>query len=113
MNPSLAQVLQQHADETFPRECVGAILARDGVPVLSLELENVARDPERNFDVSARDYLRAERAAACTGHTVWGFYHSHPHGPAFPSRADQALERHGLKSVILISGAAGDPPRSR
>lgn len=82
--------LIQHAEESYPEECVGALFARNGVLIASLALENAAVDRRRSFEVSAREYLRAEAESERLGATLYGFYHSHPDAPATPSAHDHA-----------------------
>jgi proteasome lid subunit RPN8/RPN11 len=80
----------RHAEQSYPEECVGALFARDGVLVASLALENAAVDRRRSFELSAREYLRAEAEAERLGATLYGFYHSHPDAPSTPSAHDRA-----------------------
>jgi proteasome lid subunit RPN8/RPN11 len=52
-----------------------------------------AENKERRFEISAVDYMKAERFADENNLTLLGVYHSHPDHPAVPSEHDlkQAL----------------------
>jgi proteasome lid subunit RPN8/RPN11 len=117
----LAERIGRHGAETFPHECCGALLGRDGVPeedhpatgsreVLQLfPLVNRRDDSPRNrFAVTARDVLEAEKAARKNGLDVVGWYHSHPDHPARPSQFDR---EHAWPwySYVIVSVMDGKP----
>lgn len=61
------------------------------------------------FFMAAADVRRVEEAAEAEGMHVVGFYHSHPHGNACPSRSD--LE-HALPGFVYVIVAAGGDVRA-
>lgn len=72
-------------------EICGALLAdRTGVVAL-VALENRSAHPHTEFFIAAADIARVERQAERSGHTLAGFYHSHPGGNAVPSARDLEL----------------------
>ena len=95
----LAEKIRAHSAETYPHECCGALLGRDGDvahpeavrEVLALfPLVNRRDDSPRNrFSVTAEDVLEADKTAQAQGLQVIGWYHSHPDHPARPSQYDQ------------------------
>lgn len=96
-NPSLASTIardvltaiEQHARETYPDECCGALIARDGQIVGAVRLPNTtAAGPRRRFRIGPSDYRVAEQQARETDGSLAGFYHSHPDSPARPSQHD-------------------------
>lgn len=95
----------QHAESTYPYECVGLLIGRieddrklveeiytanntwsPDVGLTDTEHEHSLRD---RFYLDPRDYLRADRAARARGLDVVGCYHSHPDHPARPSERDR------------------------
>jgi len=117
----LAERIGQHGAETFPHECCGALLGRDGAigenaagapsrEVLQLfPLVNRRDDSPRNrFAVTAEDVLEAEKAARRDGLDVVGWYHSHPDHPARPSQFDR---EHAWPwySYVIVSVMSGQP----
>jgi [CysO sulfur-carrier protein]-S-L-cysteine hydrolase len=96
---STLEALQAHACETYPDECCGMIVERDGreeaVRVMNIQNELHATDPEQYPRTAAIAYmmgpesapilLAAERGAL----TLRAFYHSHPEHDAYFSAEDK------------------------
>jgi proteasome lid subunit RPN8/RPN11 len=81
--------IRAHGRETFPHECCGAMLGRDGVVQEAFALPNTTDEgPRRRFLVRPDDYRAAEKRAREAGLDLLGFYHSHPDHPARPSQYD-------------------------
>jgi proteasome lid subunit RPN8/RPN11 len=78
-----------HGQETYPHECCGALVGRDGFVTAIVALPNTTDEgPRRRFMVRPSDYQLAERRATELGGELLGFYHSHPDHPARPSQYD-------------------------
>jgi proteasome lid subunit RPN8/RPN11 len=87
--PTVAQAIRQHGQETYPHECCGAMVGRDGRVDAVVALPNTTEEgPRRRFLVRPSDYRLAEQRAASLGSELLGFYHSHPDHPARPSQYD-------------------------
>ena len=81
--------IRQHGQETYPHECCGALVGRDGFVTAIVALPNTTDEgPRRRFMVRPSDYQLAERRATELGGELLGFYHSHPDHPARPSQYD-------------------------
>jgi len=125
ISAELAQQIRQHGAETYPHECCGALLGRDGVdgdsatpggvqlPVREIvalfPLVNRRDDsPHNRFSVTAEDVRDAEKAAREKKLDVVGWYHSHPDHPARPSQYDR---EHAWPwySYVIVSVASGKP----
>jgi proteasome lid subunit RPN8/RPN11 len=109
LQAGVAEAIRAHGSETYPNECCGALIGRDGVVAHTLALPNVTDEgPRRRFRVSDRDYLQCEKRARELGGDLLGFYHSHPDHPARPSQYD--LD-HALPffSYIIVAVRAGTP----
>jgi len=95
MSAELADKIRRHGIETYPHECCGALLGKDGNGegreiVAVLGLANQRDDSPRNrFSVAPRDVIDADKAAQANGLDVVGWYHSHPDHPAKPSEYDR------------------------
>jgi len=89
VTPSIEYAIRAHGQETYPHECCGALLGRDGHVSALVALPNTTEEgPRRRFLVRPTDYREAERRAAELGAELLGFYHSHPDHPARPSQYD-------------------------
>ena len=105
------QAVRRHGEETYPHECCGALVGRDGVVSAVVALPNTTEEgPRRRFLVRAADYQLAERRAIELGGELLGFYHSHPDHPARPSQfdLDHAWPTFAYVIVAVAAGAAGD-----
>jgi proteasome lid subunit RPN8/RPN11 len=81
--------IRAHGQETYPHECCGALVGRDGAVTAIVALPNTTDEgPRRRFMVRPSDYQLAERRATELGGDLLGFYHSHPDHPARPSQYD-------------------------
>lgn len=110
---ALAGRIRAHGVETYPHECCGAILGRDGEAareVLDLmPLANRRDDSPRNrFEVTSEDVRLAEKTARAQNLDLIGWYHSHPDHPARPSEYDRD-HAWPWYSYIIISVQSGQP----
>ena len=89
LDPGVGAAIRRHGEETFPHECCGALIGRDGRVTAAVPLPNTTEEgPRRRFLVRPADYRQAEREASAHGAELLGFYHSHPDHPARPSQFD-------------------------
>ena len=123
ISKELAEGIRRHGAETYPHECCGALLGRDGSiaqgseaagktatrEVLKLHpLVNRRDDSPRNrFAVTPQDVIEVEKAAVAHGLEIVGWYHSHPDHPARPSQYDRdhAWPWYSYVIVSVINGA--------
>jgi proteasome lid subunit RPN8/RPN11 len=108
-----AESIRGHARRSYPEECCGALLGRDGEDGARVsavvEIPNARREARgRHFLVSPRDYLAAERAAESRGLRLLGFYHSHPDHPARPSAVDLGHAWPNLH-YLIVAVDGGEP----
>src|SRR5918994_6025470 len=81
--------IRRHGEETYPHECCGALVGRNGLVAATVPLPNTTEEgPRRRFLVRPADYRLAEQRASELGAELLGFYHSHPDHPARPSQFD-------------------------
>jgi proteasome lid subunit RPN8/RPN11 len=104
------QAIRRHGQETYPHECCGALLGRDGAVIDVAPLPNTTEEgPRRRFLVRPSDYQLAERRATEMGAELLGFYHSHPDHPARPSQYDLDHAWPTFAYIIVaVNGQARD-----
>lgn len=110
-DPEVLAEVRAHGAETYPHECCGALIARQGRMVEAYRLPNsTAAGARRRFLISPSDYRLAEARADAAGGTLAGFYHSHPDHPAEPSAHDLELAWPNFIYLIVSvrAGTAGD-----
>jgi len=99
--------IRAHGVETYPNECCGALIGRDGLVSSTYALPNTTEEgPRRRFLVRPEDYREAERRATAAGGELLGFYHSHPDHPARPSQYDLD-HAWPFFSYVIVSVRAG------
>jgi proteasome lid subunit RPN8/RPN11 len=107
--PGIADAIRAHGVETYPNECCGALIGRDGVVTATYALPNTTEEgPRRRFLVRPDDYRQAEKRAGELGGDLLGFYHSHPDHPAQPSQYDLDHAWPSF-SYIIVSVRSGVP----
>jgi proteasome lid subunit RPN8/RPN11 len=101
--------IRDHGRETYPNECCGALIGRDGRVTEAYALPNTTEEgPRRRFLVRPGDYRAAEAHAEARGGELLGFYHSHPDHPATPSQYDLD-HAWPFFSYVIISVRNGEP----
>src|SRR4051794_7226405 len=105
--------IRAHGQETYPHECCGALVGRDGAVSEIVALPNTTDEgPRRRFMVRPSDYQLAERRATELGGDLLGFYHSHPDHPARPSQYDLDHAWPTFAYVIVnVAGGGADLSR--
>jgi proteasome lid subunit RPN8/RPN11 len=89
LESGIDEAIRAHGVETYPNECCGALIGREGVVTSVYALPNTTEEgPRRRFLVRPSDYREAEKRATDTASELLGFYHSHPDHPARPSQYD-------------------------
>lgn len=106
-------IVHAHASEGFPHEVVG-ILAGDPdthrVTAVSALVNERADSAHNRYKVSGLTLMKAERALEADGHTILGYYHSHPDHPARYSDYDRdhALPNLSYVIVSVLGGVVAD-----
>ena len=111
VSEAVASDIRRHGEDTYPHECCGALVGREGRVAAAVALPNATEEgPRRRFLVRPSDYLLAERRARELGGELLGFYHSHPDHPARPSQydLDHAWPTFAYVIVSVVSRAARD-----
>ncbi len=102
--------MQEHAEKTFPNECCGFMFGEDGserIIVSIMSTKNTRHgDQRRRFEISALDYINAEKYALENNIVLLGVYHSHPNHPAKPSKYDlnQAVPYFSYVIISVMDG---------
>jgi len=111
MTEAVDRAIRAHGEETYPHECCGALVGRDGHVTEIVALPNTTEEgPRRRFLVRASDYRMAESRAAELRGELLGFYHSHPDHPARPSQydLDHAWPTFAYIIVAVATGESRD-----
>jgi proteasome lid subunit RPN8/RPN11 len=99
---SLLRAMLEQARCEVPRESVGLLFGLANRARRLVRLPNVAADARRRFMGEPRALLAALREADEVGDALVALYHSHPRGPARPSRRDLAEARYEVPTIIVV-----------
>ncbi len=109
----------QHLRAALPNEGVGLLAVewseRDGRHIAETRRfypgTNFRASPDR-FELDPLELIAALRDVDRNGWSLGAIVHSHPHGPARPSRTDLD-EAYYPESLMLIASFTSDPPDLR
>lgn len=106
LEPNVRQRILNDAKHTFPDECCGFFFGTEqgeGRLVTDMLIVDNAKegDKRRRFEISPKDYLRAEQYALDHNLTLLGVYHSHPSCPAIPSETDRLAAQPWFSYLIV------------
>lgn len=104
------EIISADALHSFPDECCGFLFGyeEDDQRIVreALVVNNAKEgDKKRRFEITAADYMKAERYALQNGVLLLGVYHSHPLHPAIPSETDR-LSAQPWFSYVIVSVTA-------
>ncbi len=118
IEPSAEKIMNEDAVKAFPDECCGFMygvenadggrVVRVALPVHNSSIEN----RKRRFEISPKDYLKAEKYALENDLQLLGVFHSHPDHPAVPSEHDRVAAQPWF-SYIIISVLKGEVSNTR
>ena len=103
-----------HARAEAPAECCGVLVGAGGRIDQAVAARNVAAGSDgaasaSRFVLNPADHFRVRREARERGLEVVGFYHSHPHSPAWPSERDVAEATYADAACAIVSLAGAVP----
>jgi proteasome lid subunit RPN8/RPN11 len=104
--------LEAWAREGHPFEVCGLLFGRrEGERVEIVDARrcpNAARERAHDrFEIAARDLMAADREALERGLALVGTWHSHPDGPATPSKLDRAAAwPGGVHAIVSVKRSA-------
>jgi len=102
---TLRHELIARAAERPEEEICGLLAGQGGVPRRLLPVTNRLHRADA-FDMDPAELIAAMRDLRESGQALVAIYHSHPHGPAYPSATDVA-ENQYPEAVHVIIGKEG------
>ena len=89
--------------DAAPREACGLLFGTPGRITDWQAVENVAKEPERRFELEPGALFAALRAERAGGPKIQGYWHSHPGGDATPSITDAAMAQPDGKLWLIVA----------
>jgi len=102
LSQSLIDELHQIAGAASPMEACAVLIGTKGHVTSFIHIDNVAADPMHFFDMDTQQLIDAYKEARQLGTPIIGIWHSHPGGPALPSRVDSD-KAYDASLIWLIS----------
>ncbi|MBF0341314.1 MAG: M67 family metallopeptidase [Magnetococcales bacterium] len=99
LSRNLVNKILGHAQRSLPRECVGVLSGSGKEADAWHPLTNIASD-EVSFLADSGEQIRLFRQLRERKRDVVAIYHSHPRGPAEPSRLD--LDLAGYPDALML-----------
>ncbi|MBK9122573.1 MAG: M67 family metallopeptidase [Chloroflexi bacterium] len=107
LTPDVARGIVAQARDNAPNEACGVLLGRAGHAPRRVPLTNIDPSPQTGYAADPSELATALMRAVADGEQLQAIYHSHPNGPAIPSRRDIADWGYP-DSVMLIAGRDRD-----
>lgn len=100
---TIAMALLQQALNAGDKEICGLVGAGTDGALRVIPVRNAAREPERRFDMDARELIDAMKQLRERGERLFAIYHSHPHSAPEPSDTDIAELAHPEVLHLIVS----------
>jgi proteasome lid subunit RPN8/RPN11 len=106
--PESRDIIVKDAIGSFPDECCGFFYGKEdangnrNITDVLVVHNSKEGDKRKRFEISAKDYLKAEQFADEQQLQFLGVYHSHPNHPAIPSEHDR-LSAQPYFSYVIVS----------
>jgi proteasome lid subunit RPN8/RPN11 len=110
LGPGLLEEIVEHAKKCRPHEGCGLLVGRAGASRF-IPMENV-RASSTKYEMDPGQLIVVLRDLRETGEELVAIYHSHPSGPARPSKSDIERAYYPEAAHLIVSLAAPEPPRT-
>jgi len=107
-----AGILEQVIDEsrrTYPNEACGLLVGRSSAERF-IPVKNVSTDPHR-YEMDPSELIAIFRDIRGTGERLMAIFHSHPSGPAQPSKTDVQRAYYPEAAHLIVSLAQPERPQ--
>lgn len=96
------EVIQEIREITklnYREESCGVVTSADRV----IQITNVAKNPERCFVFSKREYFKALTQLTLVGETIQCIWHTHPSNSPEPSKADISFAQMSKCNSLIVT----------
>jgi proteasome lid subunit RPN8/RPN11 len=108
--PGLLERIVEHAKQAYPNEGCGLLVGRQAAERF-IPVRNISGS-ESEYEMEPSQLIGGLRGLRDTGEQLIAIYHSHPRGPARPSRSDIERAYYPEAAHLIISLADPDHPCS-
>jgi [CysO sulfur-carrier protein]-S-L-cysteine hydrolase len=108
--PHILDEVIQHAKNAYPNEACGLLVGREAVNRF-IPTKNVSLNPHE-YEIDPSELISVLRILRETGEHLLAIFHSHPHGPAEPSKTDIERSYYPDSAHLIVSLAELERPRA-
>ena len=108
--PGKLEQIIQHATDAYPNEGCGLLVGR-GSAERFIPMKNILSSPAE-FEMDPAELISVLRNLRGTGEQLIAIYHSHPHGPAEPSRKDIERAYYPEAAQLIVSLSDQEHPQT-
>jgi proteasome lid subunit RPN8/RPN11 len=108
--PGVLDEVIRHAKSGYPEEACGLLVGR-GFADRFIPMANVLQSPS-SYEMDPASLITTLRDLRNTGEQLVAIYHSHPNGPARPSRDDVERAYYPEAAYLIVSLADPDRPQA-
>jgi proteasome lid subunit RPN8/RPN11 len=109
--PGILEEIIEHAKKSHPNEGCGLLAGRQSANRF-IPMTNVSAVPAKQYEIDPVELIRTLRDLRNNGEELIAIYHSHPHGPAEPSRTDIERAYYPEAAQLIVSLADLERPRT-
>lgn len=106
----ILEQVTEHAKGAYPKEGCGLLVGRD-VAGRFVPMQNVSSSAAQ-FEMDPAELIGTLRDLRGTGEDLIAIYHSHPHGPAEPSKTDIRQAYYPDAAHLIVSLAHPERPQA-
>ena len=110
LGPGLLEEVMEHAKKSYPHEGCGLLVGRGGASRF-IPMENV-QATSTEYEMDPGQLIGVLRDLRETGEELVAIYHSHPSGPARPSKSDIERAYYPEAAHLIVSLADSESPRT-
>jgi len=108
--PGLLEEVIEYSRTSYPREACGLLVGR-GTAARLIPATNISTDPQE-FEMDPSELVASLRSLRESGEELLAIFHSHPHGPAEPSKTDIERAYYPEAAHLIVSLAERERPRA-
>jgi [CysO sulfur-carrier protein]-S-L-cysteine hydrolase len=108
--PGILEQVIQHSRSTHPKEACGLLVGRSAGDRF-IPMNNISADPQR-YEMDPAELIASLRGLRDTGEELIAIFHSHPYGPAEPSKTDIERAYYPEAAHLIVSLAEPERPQA-
>ena len=108
--PGILEQATDQARKAYPDEACGLLVGRSTAERL-IPVKNISRDAHR-YEMDPAELIAVFRQLRETGEKLVAIFHSHPNGPAEPSKTDVERAYYPEAAHLIVSLAQPERPQA-